>query len=113
MWLLGLFVVVVGEASEGVGFLFVTSSSLVWEKGVGVGGRCCELWTLHGSQPPGAWVIFALSRPSSRGMEGPVRSMSRIPTDLSARERESASWVVMEDLPTPPFPERTCREREF
>ncbi len=40
-------------------------------------------------------------------MEGPVRSMSRIPTDSPARERESASWVVIEDLPTPPLPERT------
>ena len=41
-------------------------------------------------------------------MEGPVRSMSRIPTEWPVRERERASWVVMEDLPTPPLPERTC-----
>lgn len=45
-------------------------------------------------------------------MEGPVRSMSRMPTDLPDREMESASWVVTEDLPTPPFPERTCGMRE-
>lgn len=40
-------------------------------------------------------------------MEGPVRSMSRIPTDFPCRERERASWRVTEDLPTPPLPERT------
>ena len=39
-------------------------------------------------------------------MEGPVRSMSRMPTEWPARERESASCVVMEDFPTPPLPER-------
>ena len=33
--------------------------------------------------------------------------MSRIPTEWPARERERASWVVIEDLPTPPLPERT------
>jgi hypothetical protein len=60
-----------------------------------------------GTQPPGAWVTFADSREKRRGMDGPVRSMSRIPTDAPARERESASWVVTEDLPTPPLPERT------
>lgn len=79
---------------------------------VGMSGRCCEVCTSHGSQPPGACVIFALSRPRRRGMEGPVRSMSRMPTDLPDREMESASWVVTEDLPTPPFPERTCGMRE-
>jgi hypothetical protein len=31
-----------------------------------------------------------------------------MPTEWPARERERASWVVMEDLPTPPLPERTC-----
>lgn len=36
-----------------------------------------------------------------------MRSMSRIPTEEPARERERASWVVMDDLPTPPLPERT------
>ena len=40
-------------------------------------------------------------------MEGPVRSTSRIPTDWPARLRESANCVVIEDLPTPPLPERT------
>jgi hypothetical protein len=67
-----------------------------------------EAWTGTGIQPPGAWVTFADSMPKRRGMEGPVRSMSRIPTEAPARERERASWVVMEDLPTPPLPERTC-----
>lgn len=47
--------------------------------------------------------------PNSRGIEGPVRSMSRTPTECPARESERASWVVTEDLPTPPLPERTCR----
>ena len=42
-------------------------------------------------------------------MEGPVRSMSRMPTEWPARERERAVWVVMEDLPTPPLPESTWR----
>lgn len=60
-----------------------------------------------GTQPPGAWVTFADSMPNRRGIEGPVRSMSRIPTLWPARERERASWVVIEDFPTPPFPERT------
>lgn len=40
-------------------------------------------------------------------MEGPVRSMSRIPTDLPWRVRDRASCRVTEDLPTPPLPERT------
>ena len=40
-------------------------------------------------------------------MEGPVRSMSRIPTEWPVRVRESANCVVIEDLPTPPLPERT------
>ena len=72
-----------------------------------MGGSICEAWTSHGSQPPSAWVIFALSRPRRRGIEGPVRSMSSIPTEWPASDSESASWVVMEDLPTPPLPERT------
>ena len=73
----------------------------------GTAGRICDAWTSHGSQPPGAWVIFAFSRPRRRGIDGPVRSMSRIPTEWPASDKESASWVVMEDLPTPPLPERT------
>ena len=39
-------------------------------------------------------------------MEGPVRSISRMPTEWPSRDRERASWVVTEDLPTPPLPER-------
>jgi len=73
----------------------------------GMGARSCDAWTCTGNQPPGACVIFADSRPKRRGMEGPVRSTSRMPTEWPARERERASWVVMEDLPTPPLPERT------
>jgi hypothetical protein len=65
-------------------------------------------WTGTGIHPPGAWTTFEDSMAKSRGMEGPVRSMSRMPTELPVRERERASWVVMEDLPTPPLPERTC-----
>jgi hypothetical protein len=64
-------------------------------------------WTGTGIQPPGAWVTFEDSIPRRRGMEGPVRSMSRIPTEWPERERERASWVVMEDFPTPPLPDRT------
>lgn len=44
-------------------------------------------------------------------MEGPVRSMSRIPTGFPARESDNASWVVIEDLPTPPLPDKTYDER--
>lgn len=40
-------------------------------------------------------------------MEGPVRSMSRMPTDLPCRVRARASWRVTEDLPTPPLPDNT------
>lgn len=41
-------------------------------------------------------------------MEGPVRSMSRIPTDLPWSESARASWRVTEDFPTPPLPDSTC-----
>jgi hypothetical protein len=64
--------------------------------------------TVTGIHPPGAWLTLADSTPKRRGIEGPVRSMSRIPTEWPARERESASCVVTEDFPTPPLPERTC-----
>lgn len=64
-------------------------------------------WTATGNQPPGACVTFADSMPKRRGMDGPVRSMSRIPTFWPASDRERASWVVIEDFPTPPLPERT------
>lgn len=37
-----------------------------------------------------------------------MRSMSRIPTEWPASERERASCVVTDDFPTPPLPERTC-----
>lgn len=42
-------------------------------------------------------------------MLGPVRSMSRMPILMVGddRERASASWRVVLDLPTPPLPERT------
>ena len=49
--------------------------------------------------------------PRKWGIEGPVKSMSRMPTEWPARDRERASWVVMEDLPTPPLPDKTCRNR--
>lgn len=88
----GLLPFVVGAAAATVALSSATDSSPPFCEGLGGrGGRCCELWTSQGSQPPGACVIFALSRPSNRGIEGPVRSMSRMPTDLPARERESAS----------------------
>ena len=92
------------------GVAVAAPSSLVCVSEVGRGGmgeRVWEGWTSHGNQPPGAWVIFAFSRPRRRGIEGPVRSMSRIPTEWPARDSESASWVVMDDLPTPPLPDST------
>lgn len=67
------------------------------------------LCTGTGSHPAGDWVIFASSRPTRRGMEGPVRSMSRIPTDFPWRDSARASWRVTDDLPTPPLPDKTCR----
>lgn len=67
------------------------------------GRRGC---TSTGSHPPGACVIFASSNPSNLGIEGPVRSMSRIPTLWPCEESERASWRVTDDLPTPPLPER-------
>lgn len=95
-----------------VGGVAVTApSSLLCDSGIGglgMGERVWEVWTSHGNQPPGAWVIFAFSRPRRRGIEGPVRSMSRIPTEWPASDSESASWVVMDDLPTPPLPDSTC-----
>ena len=81
----------------------------------GAGGRACERCTSTGNHPPGACLTFEASIPKRRGIEGPVRSISRMPTEWPARERERASWVVIEDLPTPPLPERTYdgqRQRE-
>lgn len=65
-------------------------------------------WTGTGIQPSGAWVTVADSRFRRCGMEGPVRSMSRMPTECEAWVRARASCVVTEDLPTPPLPERIC-----
>lgn len=45
---------------------------------------------------------------SMRGIEGPVRSISRIPTECPCKANDRASWAVTDDLPTPPLPERTC-----
>ena len=75
-------------------------------KEAGTGGRVCEEWTSTGSQPPGACFIFADSMPRKRGMEGPVRSTSRMPTEWPARHSERASCVVTDDLPTPPLPDK-------
>lgn len=72
-----------------------------------VSGVISALWTGTGIHPPGACVIFASSSPTRRGIDGPVRSMSRIPTDLPCSDKARASWSVTEDLPTPPLPERT------
>lgn len=91
------------------GFGLASLVVMVEGKGVGTGGSICDGCTSQGSHPPGAWVIFAFSRPRRRGIDGPVRSMSRMPTDLPAKDRERASWVVMEDLPTPPLPDKTYR----
>ncbi len=45
-------------------------------------------------------------------MLGPVRSMSRTPTECPASDNENASCAVTEDLPTPPFPERTYKQNQ-
>lgn len=110
------FVVVAGACGAGGGsegtlaFSCERESSelLCGTRSDGNGGSICESCTLTGIHPPGAWVIFASSSPRKRGIDGPVRSISRMPTDLPARESERASWLVIEDLPTPPLPERTC-----
>lgn len=98
----------VGEGCD-CEIVFASLVVVVEGRGVGTGGRVCEGCTSQGSHPPGAWVIFAFSKPRRRGIDGPVRSMSRMPTDLPAKDRERASWVVMEDLPTPPLPDKTYR----
>lgn len=85
-----------GLSVEGIGADVVVSES---EAG----------YTLTGTQPPEACTIFAFSLPTSRGIEGPVRSMSNMQTDRPRSVRESASWSVTEDFPTPPFPERTYK----
>ena len=59
--------------------------------GIDTGWRTCDGCTSTGNQPPGACFTFADSIPRRRGMEGPVRSMSRIPTEQPARERDRAS----------------------
>lgn len=66
-----------------------------------------EACTGTGIQPPGACFTLRDSMPKNRGMEGPVRSMSRTPTEWPASDNESASWVVTEDFPTPPLPDST------
>ena len=92
-----------GEGPEGGGGGSVPLVPLVsFEDGGGI--RSCT-WT--GSQPPGACVTFWSSRPRRRGIDGPVRSMSRMPTLWPWEVRERASWRVTEDLPTPPLPEST------
>lgn len=55
------------------------------------GARWPPACTRTGIQPPGAWVMVSSSMPRRCGIEGPVRSMSRIPTDFPARQRERAS----------------------
>ena len=66
-WLDGPFEVAAGVAEGNVGS--------------GAGGSVCERCTSTGSQPPGACLTFEASMPRRRGMEGPVRSTSRIPTE--------------------------------
>ena len=54
-------------------------------------GAAMRSWTLTGSQPPGACVTFWSSRPRRRGIDGPVRSISRMPTLWPCEVRERAS----------------------
>lgn len=62
-----------------------------------------------GTHPSLLWCTGWPSKPSMRGIEGPVKSTSRIPTLAVGEElrRERASCAETEDLPTPPFPEQT------
>ena len=72
-----------------------------------------------GTHPSLLWCTPCPSRPSIRGIDGPVRSTSRIPTRAVGDDArsESASCVDTDDLPTPPLPEQTmmmcltCRSR--
>lgn len=68
-----------------------------------------------GTHPSVDCFTDAPPSPSIRGIEGPVRSISRIPT-RAIRERslgdaeddsESASCAETDDLPTPPLPDST------
>ena len=45
--------------------------------------------------------------PKKRGIEGPVKSISKTPTEWPCSDSVRASCVVILDLPTPPLPERT------
>lgn len=62
-----------------------------------------------GTQPPLLCSTPRPSSPSIRGIDGPVRSTSRIPTRAVGDDpcSESASCADTDDLPTPPFPEQT------
>jgi hypothetical protein len=60
-----------------------------------------------GNQPPGACLTFDVSMPRNLGIDGPVRSMSSMPTECPLNESVRASCVVTLDFPTPPLPEST------
>ena len=54
-----------------------------------------------GIQPELDWWMCRPSRPSIRGIDGPVKSMSRTPTRKPLRYNIKASCNVIDDLPTP------------
>ena len=65
----------------------------------------CASCTGTDIHPPGASFTFEVSMPKKRGIEGPVRSMSRTPTLWPWRDKVRASCDVTLDLPTPPLPD--------
>ncbi|RII21735.1 hypothetical protein CUC08_Gglean000902 [Alternaria sp. MG1] len=69
----------------------------------------CSPCTSTGIQPPGACLTFSFSIPKKRGILGPVKSISKTPTECPCNDRVRASWVVTLDFPTPPLPESTRR----
>ena len=63
--------------------------------------------TYTGDQPEPLLWTEAPVRPSMRGIEGPVMSMSNTPTCFPLAASENASCAANVLFPTPPFPEST------
>jgi hypothetical protein len=93
------------------GPLHTTESSLRFRRNPTLmqASRASDPSAYTGTQPSLLCTIPFPSRPSIRGIEGPVRSTSRMPTrgDEEDACKDSASWAETDDLPTPPLPERT------
>ena len=52
-----------------------------------------------GIHPPGACLTFSFSMPKNRGIDGPVKSTSRTPTEWPCSDSVRASCVVTLDFP--------------